>query len=218
MGGARTRGTGARGGGGRGGRGGARGRGGEGDAGGARGTREARAGGGRGRRAGGLGEEAVVAADGLDEADGDHVGEDGGAAVGDEGEREAGDRHDADGHADVDERLEDEPDRHPGRHQHAEHVVGELGGADRAEHDDAEQGDDDGGADEAEFLARDGEDEVGLDRGDEVAAGERAVEQALAVQAAGADRDLGLEAVVAGAGQVLGGVQERRSAGSAGTP
>ena len=68
-------------------------------------------------------------------------------------------------------------------------------------------------ADEAELLARDGEDEVGLDRGDEVAAGERAVEQALAVQAAGADRDLGLEAVVAGAGQVLGGVQERGQPG-----
>ena len=120
-------------------------------------------GGGTRRRAGGgLGEEFVVAADGLDEADGDHVGEDGGAAVGDEREREAGDRHDADGHADVDERLEEEPDRDPGRHQHAEHVVGDLGGADRAEDDDAEQGDDGGRADEAEFLARDGEDEVGL--------------------------------------------------------
>ena len=51
------------------------------------------------------------------------------------------------------------------------------------------------------------------DRRDEAAAGERAVEQPLAVQAAGADRDLRLEAVVAGPGQVLRGVQERGQPG-----
>ena len=42
--------------------------------------------------------------------------------------------------------------------------------------------DDHRAADEAELLPRDREDEVGLHRGDEVAAGERAVEQALAEQ------------------------------------
>src|SRR5215470_9188028 len=69
-------------------------------------------------------EDGVVAADRQKQADGDHVGEYGGAAVGDERERQARDRHDADRHADVDERLEAEPDGYPRRHQHAEHVVG----------------------------------------------------------------------------------------------
>ena len=83
-----------------------------------------------------------------------------------------------------------------------------VGDPQRADDHDAEQEDDRDGADEAEFLAGHGEDEVGLLGRDEVARHQLAVEQALAEHPARADRDLGLGRVVAGPGQVGGRVQE----------
>ena len=53
-----------------------------------------------------------------------------------------------------------------------------AGDAAGAPQDDAEQHDDQARADEAELLARDGEDEVGLLLGDELAGGLGAVEEA----------------------------------------
>ena len=77
-----------------------------------------------------------------------------------------------------------------GGHQPAEQVVGPHGDAAGPPQDDAEQQRRcSAGADEAELLPRDREDEVGLLLGHELALGLRAVEQALAVEAAGADRD-----------------------------
>ena len=64
------------------------------------------------------------------------------------------------------------------------------------------------GADQAELLAGDGEDEVGVLLGHEAGPGLRAVEQPLAEQAAVADRDPGLLGVVAGAARVEVGVGE----------
>ena len=82
----------------------------------------------------------------------------------------------------------------------------------RAPDDDAEQRDQDAGADQAELLARDGEDEVGVLLGHEAGAGLRAVEEALAEEPAVADRDPGLLDVVAGAARVEVGVGERQEA------
>ena len=65
------------------------------------------------------------------------------------------------------------------------------------------------GADQAELLPRDREDEVGVLLGHEAGLGLRAVEQALAEDAAVADRDPGLGGVVAGAARVEVGVGER---------
>ena len=73
------------------------------------------------------------------------------------------------------------------------------------------------GADEAELLPRDREDEVGLLLGDEAALGLRAVEQALAGQPAGADRDARLLGVVADAARVERRVGEGGEAGRSGT-
>ena len=56
----------------------------------------------------------------------------------------------------------------------------------------AEQRDQHAGADQAELLPGDGEDEVGVLLGHEAGPGLRAVEEALAEEAAVADRDAGL--------------------------
>ena len=72
----------------------------------------------------------------------------------------------------------------------------------------AEQRDQQRRADQAELLAGDGEDEVGVLLGHEAGLGLRAVEEALAEEAAVADRDPGLLGVVAGAARVEVGVRE----------
>src|SRR5690242_10604052 len=146
---------------------------------------------------------------GHQHADRDHVGEHGAAAVGDEGQRQAGDRHDAQRHPDVHERLHGEPDRDPSGHQRAERLLGAGRDPQRAQDDQREQGDDDRGPGETELLPGDREDEVGVLLGDEVAGRQRAVEQAVAEQPARADRDLGLGGAVPGALRVRGRVEER---------
>ena len=75
---------------------------------------------------------------------------------------------------------------------------------------DAEQRDQHAGADQAELLAGDGEDEVGVLLGHEAGPGLRAVEEPLAEQPAVADRDPRLLGVVAGAARVEVGVGERQ--------
>ena len=72
----------------------------------------------------------------------------------------------------------------------------------------AEQRDQHAGADQAELLARDGEDEVGVLLGHEARAGLGAVEEPLAEEPAVADRDPRLLDVVAGAARVEVGVGE----------
>ena len=78
--------------------------------------------------------------------------------------------------------------------------------------DDAEQRDQHAGAEQAELLARDGEDEVGVLLGHEAGPGLRAVEEPLAEEAAVADRDPRLLDVVAGAARVEVGVGEGQEA------
>ena len=105
-------------------------------------------------------------------------------------------------HPDVLERLEAEPAGDAGGGDPAEHVVGAGGDQQRPPDHDAEQRDQHAGADQAELLAGDGEDEVGVLLGHEARAGLRAVEEPLAEQPAVADRDPGLLDVVAGAARV----------------
>ena len=59
---------------------------------------------------------------GLHDTDGQEQGDQGTAAIADEGQREAGDRHEPDGHGDVDERLEPEEREDP----HAEEPPGRV--------------------------------------------------------------------------------------------
>ena len=67
-------------------------------------------------------------------------------------------------------------------------------------------------ADQAEFLGVHREDEVGVALGDEIEVRLRAVQPALAGDAAGADRDGRLDGVVAGAERVLRRVEQREHA------
>ena len=138
-------------------------------------------------------------------------------AVGDERQRHAGDRHDAQGHPDVLERLEREPADDAGGHQGAEQVLGPDRDPHAAPQHHAEQHDEQAGPDEAELLARDGEHEVGLLLRDELAVRLRAVEQPLAEPSAGADRDPCLLDVVAGALRVAGWGRRTPRTGRAGT-
>ena len=96
-------------------------------------------------------------------------------------------------HADVLERLEAEPagdarPRRPGRTRRRRARRSPA----RARCTHAEQRDQHAGTDQAELLAGDGEDEVGVLLGHEAGPGLRAVEEPLAEQAAVADRDPGL--------------------------
>src|ERR1700734_4123756 len=154
-------------------------------------------------------EDRVAAVHGLQDAYRDHVREYGGPAVRHERQREAGHRHDPDGHADVDEGLQAEPQRDAGRDQQAELVVRPAGDAQRAEDHDAQQEDDHGAADEADLLARDADDEAGLLVGHEARGDQRAVQPAGAEQAPGPDHDLGVNRLVPGSRRVRRRMQER---------
>ena len=87
-----------------------------------------------------------------------------------------------------------------------------AGGAQAAHEQQDEQREEDHRADEAQLLAEDAEDVVGGLGAQVVELGLRAVRQALAEEPAGADADLGLEDVEAGAQGVLGRVEEEADA------
>ena len=105
-----------------------------------------------------------------------------------------------------------EPAGDAGGRDPAEEVAGLGGDRERAPDDDGQQQDQDARADQAELLAGDGEDEVGVLLGDEAGPGLRALEQSLAEQAAVADRDARLLDVVAGAARVERRVDEGEEA------
>ena len=87
----------------------------------------------------------------------------------------------------------------------------------RPQHDEAEQEQQPGGPEEAELLPRHREDEVGLLVGDEAALGLPALEEALPLPAAGADRDAHLPGLVADPLRVGLAGWRTRSAGRAGS-
>jgi len=120
--------------------------------------------------------------------------------------------------ADDDEEVDDGLDADGGGDAQSDDLG--LGGAlldddgQAGEDEGAEQGDDQDGADEAEFLADDGEDEVGGVLG-EVAELLEAVAQAAAGDFTVGDGDLGLDHVVAAGAGCGVGIQEGRDAGHA---
>ena len=82
--------------------------------------------------------------------------------VAEERQRQSRDRHDPEGHPDVDEHLHQQDARDPGRDDHRV-AVHRLGGDDdRAPQQDGEQREHARRTHEAELLADDGEDEVGV--------------------------------------------------------
>ena len=124
------------------------------------------------------------------------VGDERRAAVGDERQRDAGERDHACHAADDQERLEAE-DRRDARREELRERPGRVGrDAERAADEQHERGDDADRADEAELLADRGEHEVGRGVGDEVGAAEP---EPGAADAAGAERVLRLDDLVAGA-------------------
>lgn len=134
----------------------------------------------------------VLDRDVVDKPEGDHIRNDRAAAVAQERQGDTGDRHDAHGHGDVFEDLEGEHADDADDDQRAEHVLaGACHTCDRV--DQPRINDDDArAADEAKLFADDREDKVGVADRQELQALLGAVEQPLAEQAAGADRDLGL--------------------------
>src|SRR3954467_762260 len=109
-------------------------------------------------RAGG----APLRVDRLQEAEGQEGGEHRRAAIAHERQCDARDGHDPEGHADVDEDLEQEHPHHAAGDKRAEQV---LGGGEDARPPPYEQGverEDERSTHEAETLADDGEDEIGV--------------------------------------------------------
>ena len=141
-----------------------------------------------------------------DQAEGDEGHDRRRAAVAHEGQGDAGDRHDPHRHPDVLEDLEHEQ----GQHAHADHgagvVAGELGRAPDAPHHERVHADEEAGAGQAELLPHRGEDEVGVLLGHVAQPGLRALEQPLALDAAGADGDLRLLEVPRRAADLLLGL------------
>src|SRR5829696_9178204 len=132
-----------------------------------------------------------------------------GATVADERQRDPGDRHDADHHPDVHERLEQEHRGEPRTEQRPERVPGLPGAGEDAPQQGAEQHEDDNRADEPELLGQDREDEVALLDRKELAARLRPVRESRAEQPARSDRDLRLLHLPPRALRVGSGVQER---------
>ena len=133
------------------------------------------------------------------------------AAVRHERQGYAGDRHDAQAHADVLEGLEAEPAGDAGCGDPTEQVVGVARRSLSARQITRQSRTiDQPGADQSELLARDREHEVGVLLGHEPGLGLGAVEEPLPEQAAVADRDPGLLGVVAGAAGVEVGLVNAR--------
>ena len=147
-------------------------------------------------------------ADGKDESHGHHVAQDGGAAVAQEWQGDAGDRHDAHGHGDVLEDLEDEHADESDDDEGAEQVGGFQGDAHEADHEVGKEADDNQAADQAQFFNDYGEDEVRLLNRDKVQGFLGAVEQAFAEYAAGSHGDLGFIHLVVGSDAQVVRVQE----------
>ena len=135
-------------------------------------------------------------------------------AVAEQRHRHPDDRSEAHHHRPVDQHAQGEGHGHARGRQSREVAVSERGGAKGDEdHRRIEQQHHDA-ADEAELLGQGGEDEVGALLRQEVELALGAQAEALAHQPAGAERDLGLDDVVAGAALVRLRVDESEQAGA----
>ena len=135
-------------------------------------------------------------------------------AEGDQRQRHPGDRQHAHHRADVDQRLDDDPDGDPGGQVAAERVGGALGDPDAGVGEGDEQQQDREGAEQAELLADDGEDEVGVGVG-HIGPLLPPGPQPDPEQPPGAEGEAALDELVAAVLGVGGGVHERQEPGPA---
>src|SRR3954451_22729545 len=165
------------------------------------------------------GPEALVRARGaplredrLQEAKGQESGEHRRAPVAHERQRDAGDGHDPEVHADVDEDLEEQHPDDTAGDQRSEQVLRDGEDAQRAPDEQGVEREDERRPDEPEALPHHGEDEVRVVLGEEVATGLGRVALATPGLLAGAYGDLRLQLLVALLLRVVGRVEERREA------
>ena len=138
----------------------------------------------------------------------------GGTAVGEEGQGDADDGGEAEHHADIDEDMEEEDRKDTIAVDAAEGAGLALGDVDEAQDEGEEQQQHTGGTEEAFLLADGAEDEVGVLLGHVLQLGLRAVEEALALEAAGAYGYLALMDVVARIADVVVEAQQDVDAGA----
>jgi len=105
---------------------------------------------------------ATVVGDVVEQSHRGQLGDQRRAAVGEEGQRDSRDRPPTDDRRDVDQRLDSDPRRDAHGDESVNRVRALLGDTNGREQEGDEERDHQQGADEAEFLADDGEDEVGV--------------------------------------------------------
>ncbi len=126
-----------------------------------------------------------------------------------ERERQPGYRHDPHGHSDVDKDVKREHRCDAHSHEECKSTSRTHRDNHQAEQQDTEQRDHDHASDETELLSNRREDEVArLDR-HELQVGLGTFEETLSEEAAGSDRDLGLDLIVRSVERVRLGVDER---------
>src|SRR5574341_2257871 len=130
------------------------------------------------------------------------------SAVTDERKRDAGDRHQPDGHADVDEDVKPDHGEDADGHEHAQPVLRLRGDGPGPPQPEAEQHEHEDRPGEPQFLSDHGEDEIGVLLRDEVEEVLGAVEQPFAEDLPGTDGDLGFDELVAGARRVNARIEE----------
>src|SRR5204863_6631802 len=112
----------------------------------------------------------------------------------------------------VDQHVKDE-ERHQADHQErSSSVAGMFGEAEGLDDQEEVEPEDDDHADEPPLFSEDGEDEVGVAGGDEAELSLRAALEALAVDAAGADGNLGLRDLVTLSERIAVGIEKSKDA------
>src|SRR3981081_920831 len=150
----------------------------------------------------------AVNADAHQQAAGEHHRDHGGAAVAAQRQRHADHRQEPHDHGGVDEDVEEHHGGDAQRHQAAEMVLAAQRDREAPDQHQGEQAEQHEGARHAPLLDEGGEDEVGLLLGQEVQRRLGALQETLAERAPGADGDLGLGDVVAGAQRIAVGIEE----------
>ena len=146
-----------------------------------------------------------------EDADGEKRDHEARAAVRHERQRDPGQRCEPEHGGEVDRRLPADERRDPRCEPLAERVLARDRKPQAGVRERAVAGDEDGGADEPELLADDGEDHVGV-RLRQVVDLLDPLPEAAAEDAAGADADLSLDVLQAGAERILPRVEEREEA------
>src|SRR5262249_17932414 len=155
--------------------------------------------------------EADIAVDARiqQQAETEHDGEHRRAAVGNERQRHADDGYEAHDHCRINRHVEREIGHDPEPEKAPELAAAAEGDRETVADDEHVKRQQRDTADKAEFLGQGGEDEVGLLFRQKAQMALRAVQKALAEQTSGAERDLRLQNVIAGAERIALRVEKR---------